>query len=1093
MNPVTRQAAALPAEVLAAIARATGQLLAPEALYDVLYEQTSRLVKCDAFYLALWDSAREAIHFVAHTDRGKRLPPQVRPVGEGPTSWVVRNAKTYLSTGVDDPVQLRGARFGSGEPSGSAVHVPLILGDRLVGVLSAQSYEGGAYSPASIQLLEALATHAAIAVEAARIARTTREAEAVAQATLAGTRALRELAHDLPGIGTLDAVIERGLHTAMVVMEADGAMIAGRFGEQTPGLVVLGSVGREARVFRAGDILLEQSLQGAVARTGRRRISPDLEAEPEVSLDPRRPHPHRPGAVVPMRFGEIAIGVLTVSGPDGQWAPSSEDAVLLLEAVADQVAAAVSGLRLRGELLTRLDQIDALGRVAHALTGVEDAFHTMQFLAEEGMRVFSAQRAGVFLLDRASGGVECLCPIGLSHDYLRAVERHFMALKTTRTLLEGHPVFLETARGDLGSPIAAAVRAEGYASAALLPLVFAGETIGALCFYHDRAREHTPDERRLAVAFADQAALAIGKSRLLDLVTRIKREWQTAFDATGSGLAILDAEGQIVRANRFVADLAGLPVTGIPGTSFRAALGSTSGEAQDPLAVARRTGAPVTELLELDSGRALVLTATPLPEGGHVVALDDVSDLIRLENRFRMIVQSAHDAIILAGPDGIVRFANAAAAELFGLSEADLWGRALAGLVPGDPGAGSVGSRRFESRLLRPDGQLRDLAVSLASLGTASSPAGSVVLIRDVTPEREAVEKLRRSEARYRALFAAAPVAIFTLGTDGAFQSVNPAARDLAGLGEGTGGEALAGFLMPAERDFVEAQFAAAGAGMPREFQMHFRRPDGSVREAVVVAVPAAEGRESPAQVLALARDVTDEQRLREQLGHSEKMGALGQLVSGVAHELNNPLAGITALAQALILEEPLDEGTRRVLETIRLEATRSARIVSDLLTFARQRPLHRADMDLNAVVQGALKVAAEQDGLWSFHPAEGLPLVSADADQVRQVIVNLVTNAEHAMRDAPAPAGVVRTWFTDSLIGCEVCDTGSGIAPATMARIFEPFFTTKAVGEGTGLGLSISHGIIRAHGGDIRAENRPGGGARFWFELPRHPGRASR
>jgi C4-dicarboxylate-specific signal transduction histidine kinase len=153
-----------------------------------------------------------------------------------------------------------------------------------------------------------------------------------------------------------------------------------------------------------------------------------------------------------------------------------------------------------------------------------------------------------------------------------------------------------------------------------------------------------------------------------------------------------------------------------------------------------------------------------------------------------------------------------------------------------------------------------------------------------------------------------------------------------------------------------------------------------------------------------------------------------------------------------------------------------TARIVSDLLTFARQRPLHRADMNLNEVVRGALQVAAEHDGLWAFHPAEGLPLVSADADQIRQVIVNLVANAEHAMREVTAPTGMVRTWFTDALIGCEVCDTGSGIAPATMARIFEPFFTTKPVGEGTGLGLS-PHGIIRAPGGDIRGKP-PGQGA---------------
>jgi signal transduction histidine kinase len=107
-------------------------------------------------------------------------------------------------------------------------------------------------------------------------------------------------------------------------------------------------------------------------------------------------------------------------------------------------------------------------------------------------------------------------------------------------------------------------------------------------------------------------------------------------------------------------------------------------------------------------------------------------------------------------------------------------------------------------------------------------------------------------------------------------------------------------------------------------------------------------------------------------------------------------------------------------------------------------------------------------------------------------VVLNLLANGGHAMRGTGGE-GVVRAWADEQSVFLEVADAGPGVPPDLMARIFEPFFTTKPVGDGTGLGLSISHGIIRAHGGDIRAENRPGGGARFWFELPRHPGRGAR
>jgi len=961
-------------EVLAAIAAATARLLEPAALYEVLREQVGRLVECDAFYLALWDGAAGRMRFVAHTDRGIRLPPSEAPLGSGPTSWVVRERRTLVLGPDGDARVVRGNLFGASEPSQSAIHAPMLMGDRLIGVLSAQSYRPGVYDAEAVRAVEAVAAHAAIAIEASRIAGSTREAAEAARVTLAGSEALRSLAHDLSGLGTLDAVVERGLQAALAVAQAAGAMIASRPGEHQPGLVVLGAVGQEARLFRVGDLLGERDAQVAAARLERNWATSDLEGAP-TAPDPRRPRPHRPGAMVPMRLGSVVTGVLTVSGRDAEWSVPGDDTLQLLQAVADQVAAAVSGLRLRGELLTRLDQIDALGRVAHALTGVEDADRTTHFLAEEGLRVFGAERAGVFLVNRPQLTASCLARVGLSAEYARAFERQFRALPVSQPLLEGRPVFVEQARRDFASPMAAAVQAEGYASATFLPLVFANETIGVLAFFHDRPKEYTAEERRLAVAFADQAALAIGKSRLFDLVSRSRSEWQSAFDAAGSGLAILDAQGCIVRANRFVAELAGVPVTDIVGRSFRQLLAAEGAGTPDPLALAHEAGTAVTDLIEASDGRSLIVTATPRPEGGHVVAVDDVSHVLQLEQR-------------------------------------------------------------------------------------------------------------------YRALFATVPVAIFTLDAAGLMRSVNPAARALGGFGDPT--PRLSDFLVPAERDYVERQLTAVRTGERREFVMQLRRPDGVVREAAVLAVPSAGEGETVPLVLAIARDVTDEQRLREQLGHSEKLAALGRLVSGVAHELNNPLAGISALAQALILDEPLEEGSLRVVESIRAEATRAAQIVTDLLTFARQRPLRRTEVDLEALVREVIGAAGRRVGSWSLEVAPGLPLVHADADQIRQVILNLLANAEQAMQ-ATGGEGRVRLGFDEEVVSVEVADTGPGVAPDVMARIFEPFFTTKPVGGGTGLGLSISHGIIRAHGGDIRAENRPGGGARFWFELPRHPGRGAR
>ncbi|HWA57358.1 MAG TPA: PAS domain S-box protein [Gemmatimonadales bacterium] len=742
--------------------------------------------------------------------------------------------------------------------------------------------------------------------------------------------------------------------------------------------------------------------------------------------------------------------------------------------------------------------VAALGRVAHLLANTDDTAGTVRAVAEEGMRVFGAQRAGVFLLADDEAGVEAVVSIGLSPAYVDVVRTRFREEGVAQGVLEGRPFFAVDARRESSRPMQASVEAEGFAGVAVLPLSYGGRVIGWLGFYHDEPHGYAPEERILAGAFADQAALAIGTRRLLDTVLRVKREWQSAFDGTGNGLALVDAEGRIERANRFLADLGGMPVTELPGTALCALFRDWPGAEADPFRQA--TGQRVSLFLDARHGEHVVLTATPRPDGGYVVAVDDLTHYIRLESRYSRLVETAHDAIVLADSAGRVISANPAAAELFGQPAAQLVGERLTALLPDEGGefagrpAEPDGNHRYEALVRRPGG-MRIADVSVSPLEERGQVVGLVAVARDVTRERLASEALRRSERRFRALFNRAPLAIFTLDQDGSFLAANRAAFRLAGITRPDPAARLQDFVVPADWPRVAADLERSFAGEARDFLFQFRRLGGAVRQAAAVTVPVEEhgGRSA---VLAIARDVTDEVELRERLTHSEKMAALGALVSGTAHELNNPLAGIAAMAQALLLDKSATPDILQALETIRREAMRAARIVTDLLTFARLRPLQRREVNLNQLVRDTF---AATPGLgaygvvWTLGLDPTLPPFMADPDQVRQVITNLLVNATQAMSDTARRDGVVRTWSTPDWVGLEILDTGPGIAPDVLSRIFEPFFTTRAHKQGTGLGLSISHGIIRAHGGEIHGENRPEGGARFTFQLPRDPTRIAR
>ena len=245
---------------------------------------------------------------------------------------------------------------------------------------------------------------------------------------------------------------------------------------------------------------------------------------------------------------------------------------------------------------------------------------------------------------------------------------------------------------------------------------------------------------------------------------------------------------------------------------------------------------------------------------------------------------------------------------------------------------------------------------------------------------------------------------------------------------------------------------------------------------------------------LCVLHDVTESRRLQEQLLQSEKLAALGELTSGVAHELNNPLATVVGYAELLALDTQLPEGVKRKLATIHQEATRASHIVSNLLSYARRSSPEKSFVDLNDVVRATLEMRRYQlqnDNVRiSTDLSDKAPAIWGDELQLQQVVLNIINNAAQAVTNWRG-SGEIRIWTRPATLSGHAAarliieDNGPGIAPEHLRRVFDPFFTTKPTGEGTGLGMSIALRIISNHEGLIWAESRLGHGARFIIELP--------
>jgi two-component system NtrC family sensor kinase len=353
----------------------------------------------------------------------------------------------------------------------------------------------------------------------------------------------------------------------------------------------------------------------------------------------------------------------------------------------------------------------------------------------------------------------------------------------------------------------------------------------------------------------------------------------------------------------------------------------------------------------------------------------------------------------------------------------------------------------------------------------------------------ELFETMRQAEWRFRTLFRAAPDAVLTvLQASGRVREANDAVRAVFGLDpHQVIGRTLLELVVPEDQPLLVGALAKAYAGVQTRVEVHVESPGSTPR---VVALAASRLPEAdPPSALLVGRDMTHEREMRVRLMESDRLAAVGELVAGVAHEVNNPLSSISAFAQLLLRDGSLTATQRESIDVIRAETMRASQVVKDLLAFARRSEPQRVPIDLNGVVARTLRMRQYQFAEASVRVRQELALeissVLGDARQLQQVCLNLVTNAVQAMTARGGGELVVRTRAAQQAVVLEIADTGPGISAGARAHIFEPFFTTKSEGEGTGLGLSVSYGIVSAHGGTIEVAETGPEGTTFRVTLP--------
>jgi len=654
----------------------------------------------------------------------------------------------------------------------------------------------------------------------------------------------------------------------------------------------------------------------------------------------------------------------------------------------------------------------------------------------------------------------------------------------------------------LGAALASSL---GWTDCTLVRLAgSSGELVGVLCLA-DRGAPPAIEDHQLLRAIAGHASIALENACLFTRMQQANRHWMEVFDAISDFIVVHDEQHNILRVNRSLADFVGITPDQLIGVNMRAldALSTSASPHSCPFC---RTGEgldeyvhPVLERTYLISTSRIHAASSAQLQTVHV--LKDITDRREAERRYRELFDNIQEGIFFSTPQGRFVEVNDALVRILGYSsreeviQLDIPTQVYFSLRRREElaelFARQGGLHNQEELLRRKDGSPVHVLINCFAV---RDPGGSVLqyrgLILDITGLRQSQTELQKERDFSSKILSHTQSLILVTDTEGVISYAN---RRWSGLGFQQSqilGHPFPELCAPPRRAALREALAAVARGQQVDnFDLSLVRGDGASGQFSVNLSPISgeDGRVS--NIVVVMTDVTDSAILRSKLMHAEKMAAVGQLVSGVAHEVNNPLTAILGFTDLLMENPELPESARRDLRVILQEAQRTKQIVQNLLSFARQMPPQRQLVQLNSILQRTVHLRSYDfisHGIQVIeHLDESLPGVVGDSHQLQQVFLNILNNAYDAVRESARPARIeIRSASAGSFVEISFCDNGMGIDDPE--RIFDPFFTTKDVGKGTGLGLSICYGIVREHGGEIVCHNNlDSEGATFIVRLP--------
>ena len=780
--------------------------------------------------------------------------------------------------------------------------------------------------------------------------------------------------------------------------------------------------------------------------------------------------------------------------------PINQEDVRRARALAAQLAIAL-------ELTRNLHQSEELRRRAEALVALaldwNTVLHMPGFTRNVALRasnLLGGRAVALSLFQVSEDDTLLLC--GASEVEDKPLLRRFNQALSGALVKNRTDVVFAPAKELLGTALAADL---GWSDCTLVRLTGAsGELMGVLCLA-DRGAAPTAEDHQLLRAVAGHASVALENASLFTRMEHANRHWMEVFDAISDFIVVHDQQHRILRVNRSLADFVGITPDQLIGVHMRALESLSAGAAPYSCPLCRSSDAfeeylhSVLERTYLISTSRIHAASSAQLQTVHV--LKDVTDRREAERRYRELFDNIQEGIFFSTPQGRFVEVNDAMVRILGYeSRAEVLQLDIPSQVYFSPKRREElavlldrqgGLRNQEEVLRRKDGSPVHVYINCFAMRDSS---GQVLqyrgLMLDITGLRHSQIELQRERDFSGKVLNHTQSLILVTGTEGVISYAN---RRWSGLGfqqDQLLGRSFPELAAPARRDALRAALAdVAGGQQVDNFDLPLLRADGVSGQFSVNLSPISAEDGSVSNIVVVMTDVTDSAMLQSKLVHSEKMAAVGQLVSGVAHEVNNPLTAILGFTDLLMENPDLPESARRDLRVILQEAQRTKQIVQNLLSFARQMPPQRLPVQLNSILRRTLQLRA-----YDFHSHgievverldESLPEVIGDSHQLQQVFLNIVNNAYDAVRETRRQARIeITTGRSDAWIEVSFHDNGVGIGEPD--RIFNPFYTTKEVGKGTGLGLSICYGIVREHGGEIVCHNNlDSEGATFIVRLP--------